>query len=220
MTNIFYPILESGDTIAVWLKNSCGTIINPLICTVIDEKKLTFCLKNSKDKKIYTFTSFYLGDATISSIEVIPNRTDIHSYFFGFARQASKRATCLRAQHGAVLVVDGRIASTGFNGSPPGMPHCTEVGCTMENNHCVNTIHAEENCLLQAAILPGVSTVGATLYVTANPCIRCAFRIANVGINTVYFDSVYGEYDANNYKNFTTKFVYLDRQHENHSHLA
>ena len=67
------------------------------------------------------------------------------------ARQVATRATCDRKHVGAVLVRDRTILSTGYNGSIRGMPHCDEVGHMMENGHCVATVHAEANAILQAA---------------------------------------------------------------------
>lgn len=110
-------------------------------------------------------------------------------YFMMMARDVvAKRATCTRRQVGAVLVRDKRIITTGYNGSPPGMPHCTDVGCRMHEGHCIRTIHAEQNAIVQAA-LHGVSTQGATCYVTATPCVTCAKLLVAAGIVRV----VYGE---------------------------
>ena len=100
----------------------------------------------------------------------------------------AKRATCPRRQVGAVLVRDKRIITTGYNGSPSGMPHCTEVGCRLHEGHCIRAIHAEQNAIVQAALY-GVSTRGATCYVTAAPCVTCANLLVAAGIVRV----VYGE---------------------------
>lgn len=96
------------------------------------------------------------------------------------------RATCLRRHVGAVIVRDKRILSTGYNGSPPGQPHCTEVGCLIEDGRCIRTLHAEQNALIQAA-LHGVSTHSATLYGTCRPCHVCARMIVGAGIERVVF---------------------------------
>jgi dCMP deaminase len=90
---------------------------------------------------------------------------------------------------GAVVVRDRTILSTGYNGSIRGMPHCDEVGHMMENGHCVATVHAEANAILQAA-KNGVRIVGATLYTTASPCWPCFKLIANSGCVRI----VYGEF--------------------------
>lgn len=102
------------------------------------------------------------------------------------ARDVATRSTCLRRHVGAVLVRDRRILSTGYNGSPPGQPHCTEVGCLMEAGRCIRTLHAEQNAIIQAA-LHGVSTHGSTLYGTCRPCSVCARMIVGAGIRRVVF---------------------------------
>ena len=102
----------------------------------------------------------------------------------------SSRSTCDRKFVGAVIVRDKTILSTGYNGSIRGMPHCTEVGHMMEDGHCVATIHAESNAILQAA-KNGVSIDGATIYVTASPCWNCFKQIANAGIRRIVFGEFY-----------------------------
>lgn len=116
-------------------------------------------------------------------------RVSWDEYFMDIARVVSSRSTCPRKSVGAVLVRDKTILSTGYNGSIRGMPHCVVVGCMMENDHCVATIHAESNAILQAA-RNGVMIDGGTLYVTASPCWNCFKEIANSGIRRV----VYGEF--------------------------
>ncbi|KKK97039.1 hypothetical protein LCGC14_2656750 [marine sediment metagenome] len=97
------------------------------------------------------------------------NKTRIpwNDYFLDIARIVSKRATCLRASVGAILVKDHRIIATGYNGSLPGAPHCLDEGCiivkTNGTDHCVRTVHAEVNAVTQAA-RHGIATEGATLY--------------------------------------------------------
>ena len=78
-------------------------------------------------------------------------RVDWHTYFMNIARQAATRSTCDRKHVGAVVVRDRTILSTGYNGSIRGMPHCDDVGHTLENDHCVATVHAEANAIIQAA---------------------------------------------------------------------
>ena len=91
------------------------------------------------------------------------SRPNWNEYFINIAKEVASRATCPRASVGAVIVKDNRILSTGYNGALPGEPHCTDVGCLMENNHCERTIHAETNAVAQAARF-GVCIDGATLY--------------------------------------------------------
>lgn len=111
-------------------------------------------------------------------------------YFMNLALQAATRSTCPRKSVGAVIVRDKTILSTGYNGSVRGAPHCTEVGCLMENDHCIRTVHAEANAIVQAA-RHGTRLEGAEIYVTASPCFNCFKLIANAGIQTVYYGNLY-----------------------------
>lgn len=108
----------------------------------------------------------------------------------GIAHQAATRSTCLRKKVGAVIVRDKTVLSTGYNGSIRGLPHCEDVGCIMENGHCVATVHAEANAIIQAA-KNGVSLDGGELYTTASPCWGCFKLIANAGIHRIYFGEFY-----------------------------
>jgi dCMP deaminase len=116
-------------------------------------------------------------------------RLDWDHYFMKIAEQAATRSTCDRKFVGAVVVRDRNILSTGYNGSIGGMPHCDEVGHEMENDHCIATVHAEANAIIQAA-KHGVATKDATIYITASPCYSCFKLIANSGISRI----VYGEF--------------------------
>lgn len=111
-------------------------------------------------------------------------RPDWDSYFIKIAYAVSERSTCDRAFVGCVLVLDKRILTTGFNGSPAGQPHCDEKGHLLVEGHCVRTIHAETNAIIQAA-LHGVSVAGGDLYCTHQPCITCAKMIINSGLRRV-----------------------------------
>jgi len=106
------------------------------------------------------------------------------------ATTVSTRATCPRKQVGAVIVRDRMILSTGYNGSISGQPHCSDVGCLMENDHCVRTVHSEANAIIQAA-KNGVRIDGSDLYVTASPCWYCFKLIANAGIKRIVFGELY-----------------------------
>ncbi|NUQ70122.1 MAG: dCMP deaminase family protein [Chthonomonadales bacterium] len=118
-------------------------------------------------------------------------------YFMEIAQVVATRATCPRRSVGAVIVLDRRILTTGYNGAPRGLSHCPPEGpmhdwprgC-MINGHCVRAVHAEQNAIVQAA-LNGVSTRGSTLYVTCQPCNSCAKMIVNAGILKVVFDGDY-----------------------------
>jgi dCMP deaminase len=117
-------------------------------------------------------------------------RPEWDSYFLKIASAVSERSTCDRAFVGCVLVREKRILTTGFNGSPSGQPHCDEAGHLMVEGHCVRTIHAEMNAIIQAA-LHGVSTKGATCYVTHFPCINCTKALINAGIARLVYTTAY-----------------------------
>ncbi len=115
-------------------------------------------------------------------------------YFSSLLEPLGKRGTCDRGRSGAVIVSEGNtILATGYVGSPPGQPHCDEVGHMMRtvsddegnsSQHCVRTLHAEENAILQCA-KDGVKLKGATVYCKMVPCHNCAMRIVRVGIKRV-----------------------------------
>jgi len=118
------------------------------------------------------------------------DRVDWHTYFMNMALQASTRSTCDRKHVGAVIVREKTILSTGYNGSIRGMPHCDEVGHEMDAGHCVATIHAEANSIIQAA-RNGVNINGGEMYTTASPCWNCFKLIANSGIRRIYYGEFY-----------------------------
>lgn len=111
-------------------------------------------------------------------------------YFMNIAQEVATRATCDRKHVGVVLVRARIIFSTGYNGSIRGLSHCDEVGHMMENGHCVATVHAEANAIIQAA-RNGVQTSGATVYTTASPCWYCFKLIANSGCIRVVYGELY-----------------------------
>ena len=117
-------------------------------------------------------------------------RPDWTTYFIQIANAVASRSTCDRAHVGCVLVREKRILSTGFNGSPKGLDHCDDAGHLMVEGHCVRTIHAEVNAIVQAA-LHGVSTKGATCYVTHFPCIHCTKTLINSGITRIVYQNGY-----------------------------
>jgi len=87
-------------------------------------------------------------------------------------------------------VRDKSILATGYNGSIRGLSHCDEEGHLMEDGHCVRTVHAEANAIVQAA-RNGVRVDGAHVYVTASPCWGCFRLIANAGIRRISFGELY-----------------------------
>ncbi|HZN59064.1 MAG TPA: cytidine/deoxycytidylate deaminase family protein, partial [Planctomycetota bacterium] len=117
-------------------------------------------------------------------------RASWDEYFMRIAVDVASRSTCDRKHVGAVIVRDRNILSTGYNGSISGMPHCDEVGHMMENNHCIGTIHAEANAIIQAA-KNGVMISGASIYTTASPCWNCFKIIVNSGMRRICFGEFY-----------------------------
>lgn len=117
-------------------------------------------------------------------------RVDWDVYFMNIAKVVSSRSTCDRKFVGAVIVRDKTILSTGYNGSIRRLEHCDDVGHMMENDHCVATVHAEANAILQAA-KNGVCIEGATIYTTASPCWPCFKLIANAGLRRICYGEFY-----------------------------
>ncbi len=125
-------------------------------------------------------------------------RPNWNEYFMSIALLVSQRSTCIRRHVGAVIVKNKRILSTGYNGVPSGIKHCTEVGCLRdklnipsgEKHELCRGLHAEQNAIIQAAY-HGVEIKGSELYCTNQPCIICSKMIINAGINTIYFRDGY-----------------------------
>ncbi|HWJ77497.1 MAG TPA: ComE operon protein 2 [Niallia sp.] len=118
------------------------------------------------------------------------NRISWNEYFMAQSELLALRSTCTRLAVGATIVRDKRIIAGGYNGSIAGGVHCTDEGCYVIDNHCVRTIHAEMNALLQCAKF-GVPTAGADIYVTHFPCLQCCKAIVQAGIKTVYYSTDY-----------------------------
>lgn len=119
-------------------------------------------------------------------------RPDWDQYFLQMAQMVSTRSTCNRKQVGCVLTRDNRILSTGYGGSIKGQPHCLDVGCDIDERTggCIRTVHAEMNALAQAA-RNGVSTDGATAYVTMSPCYWCFKTLVNAGVVRIFYSEEY-----------------------------
>ena len=124
---------------------------------------------------------------------------EIEAYFLEMAKLVGSRSTCDRGRAGCVIVRNKQVLVTGYAGSPTGLPHCDDVGHEFEERihsdgkvtkHCIRTIHAEQNALIQAA-LHGVSVDKATLYCTMTPCYACAKLIVNAGIKNVVVGNDY-----------------------------
>lgn len=126
-------------------------------------------------------------------------RPDWDSYFMKIVNEVASRATCDRGKAGCVIVKDKRIIATGYVGSPIGTSHCDDVGHMFKKtihedgsitNHCVRTVHAEQNAICQAAKF-GIPLEGATLYCKMTPCFVCAKMLVNAGIKRVVCEKRY-----------------------------
>lgn len=114
--------------------------------------------------------------------------------FMAKAKVAASQGTCCRKQVGCIIVSpDGHDRVTGYNGSLPKQPHCTDpgIGCLMEEGHCIRTVHSESNAVSQAARY-GVSLEGCTLYVTAMPCFTCFKLVVSAGVKRIVYGEKYG----------------------------
>jgi len=120
-------------------------------------------------------------------------------YFMEISRAVAKRSTCDRGRGGCVIARDRQILVTGYVGSPIGMPHCDDVGHQMkatihedgaQSQHCVRTVHMEQNAICQAAKL-GISINGATIYMKYTSCFTCAKMLVNAGIIRVVSEKRY-----------------------------
>lgn len=111
-------------------------------------------------------------------------------YFMAQSQLLSLRSTCPRLKVGATIVRDKRIIAGGYNGSVSGSDHCLDQGCYVVDNHCIRTVHAEVNALLQCAKF-GVPTEGAEMYITHFPCIHCAKSLIQAGISKVHYAKDY-----------------------------
>ncbi|HPJ75530.1 MAG: cytidine/deoxycytidylate deaminase family protein [Clostridia bacterium] len=126
------------------------------------------------------------------------DRPSWDEYFMQVVHLVKTRSTCLRRKVGAVIVKDKRILATGYNGAPIGCRHCEEVGCLRqklnvpsgERHELCRAIHAEQNAIVQAA-RAGTSIDGATIYVSAQPCVICAKMLINSGIKRIVFEGDY-----------------------------
>ncbi len=143
-------------------------------------------------------------------------------YFMEIAKTVSKRATCDRGRSGCVIARDKQLLVTGYVGSPIGLPHCDEVGHQFKQmihedghvtNHCVRTVHAEQNAICQAAKL-GIALTGSTLYCRMTPCRTCAMLIINCGIIRVVCEKKYhaGVESEEMFAEACVKLEYVDEE--------
>jgi len=122
------------------------------------------------------------------------DRISWNQYFMAQSHLLSLRSTCTRLMVGATIVRDKRIIAGGYNGSVSGSVHCIDEGCYVIDGHCVRTVHAEANALLQCAKF-GVATDGADIYVTHFPCLQCTKQLIQAGIKTVYYAEDYHNHE-------------------------
>lgn len=137
-----------------------------------------------KDKRYYTYRERFKKG--VGEVE----RISWDQYFMAQSHLLALRSTCTRLTVGATIVRDKRIIAGGYNGSIAGGDHCIDKGCFVIDNHCVRTVHAEMNALLQCAKF-GVPTADAEIYVTHFPCLQCCKAIIQAGIKTVYYAEDY-----------------------------
>lgn len=109
-----------------------------------------------------------------------------NQYFMLQAVLLSLRSTCKRLSVGAILVRDKRVIAGGYNGAVSGDDHCIDVGCYVVDGHCLRTIHAEMNAVLQCSKF-GIPTDGAEIYVTDFPCLQCTKSLLQAGIKKIYY---------------------------------
>lgn len=155
-------------------------------------------------------------------------------YFMDIVDVVSSRSTCDRGKPGCVFTKNNHILTTGYAGSPPGLQHCSDVGHKFELHapvecdgfldprvddfrlpirsiHCVRTIHAEQNAILQAA-KNGISLEGSTVYVSMTPCRTCAMMLISVGVERVVCGKIYqkAQESINMFKQADIPIVHLE----------
>ena len=130
------------------------------------------------------------GSGSATGVAMARARASWDEYFMNIAKEVGTRSTCDRKHVGSVVVRDKSILATGYNGSVRGLAHCDDEGHLMEDGHCIRTVHAEANAIVQAA-RNGMRIEGASIYVTASPCWGCFRLIANAGIVRIVFGEFY-----------------------------
>lgn len=118
------------------------------------------------------------------------SRISWEQYFIAQTEVVALRSTCTRLNVGAIIVKDNRMIASGYNGSVSDGDHCIDEGCYVVDGHCVRTVHAEANALLQCAKF-GISTKDTVIYVTHFPCLQCCKLLIQAGIKKVYYAKDY-----------------------------
>ncbi len=127
-------------------------------------------------------------------------RMGLDEYFMQVAHLVGQRSTCLRRPVGAIVVKNKRILTTGYNGAPRNLRHCSETGCIREQmgvnsgerHELCRGVHAEQNAIIQSAVF-GVSVEGGTLYTTTFPCVLCSKLVINAGLVEIVYDEGYAD---------------------------
>lgn len=122
------------------------------------------------------------------------SRINWDQYFIAQTNIIALRSTCTRLNVGALIVRENRMIASGYNGSVADGDHCIDEGCYIVDGHCVRTVHAEANAILQCARF-GVATNNTTMYVTHFPCLQCCKQIIQAGVTEVVYEHDYRNHD-------------------------
>ncbi len=114
-------------------------------------------------------------------------QADLDLRYIRMARIWAENSYCKRRQVGAIIVKDKMIISDGYNGTPSGFENICEDENGLTKPY---VLHAEANAITKIA-RSGNNSDGATLYVTAAPCIECAKLIIQAGIKRVVYSEEY-----------------------------
>lgn len=193
--------LRKSETDKVDFKTFCQNEQREMSSTDENKQNISACMQRADFSFNNNGSREELEGQVNSILDKILNkkRPTWDEYFLEIVKTVAKRATCNRGRSGCVIVKDKQILVSGYVGSPNGLPHCDEVGHLFKkmidddgtvSNHCVRTVHAEQNAICQAA-KRGISLDGATLYCTMTPCRTCAMMIINCGIKRVVCQNKY-----------------------------
>ena len=148
-------------------------------------------------------------------------------YFMEVCRAIAKRATCDRWRSGCVIARENQILVTGYVWAPKWLSHCDDVGHLLKtlqhddghsSQHCVRTVHAEQNAICQAAKL-GIALDKATLYCKMTPCRACAMMIIICGITRVVCEKKYhaGEESEEMFKKVWIQLEFFEEEIEEYT---
>ncbi len=109
--------------------------------------------------------------------------------FMDMAEDVAERGTCLRLKAGCIIVGMG-VISMGYNSSSSGTKHCSEIGCLLDDDHCIRCLHAEEAAIMK---FPFKQVTPMFAYVTHTPCVRCYKLLADIGVTQIFVKYSYGK---------------------------